>query len=975
MTNPGKERQHRSWIFVAVVIVILPATSFCQEATTGSLTGTVLSAGSALPGVTVTVTSPNLQGARSTITNVNGDYQFSSLPPGDYNVLFELEGMDRAHKSVHVALARGERADAELRLKTVEETTEVHAASPAVLETTEVQRNYRRELIDWLPVGRDITSIALLSNGTTSRFPRPNIIEISGAVSSDNLILVDGAVIQENLRGQPHPLYIEDAIQETTVMTASISAEYGRFTGGVVSAITRSGGNETSGSLRDTIDNAAWAASTPYSGQRPPSDLNHLFEATLGGRIVRDRLWFFTAARYSDRPEPHNFIGSSEAFSTGTKESRREAKLTGQITPKQSLVATWFAAPHRETDHCEHGCFDRASIDPSTSQYNSFITGHYEVIAAANLLVETNYALKKFASRGSGGEDTDLVRGTPLSYVTPDLTSFKGDSNAPPFCGTCGGEDRNNRAWSVKGNYYLGSRRFGTHDLVAGFESWSETRRTDNHYSATDYIIGIISGSPTRAPKGDLLVSAARGTALIGYFPVEHALGSDLSTDSVFLNDNWNVNRHLSLNIGVRGDKNDAVNNHRTPTSRAQSVAPRLGMTYDVRANRRIRLTASCGRYSGRLSEYIQGVGSPSGDPSSFYYAYTGPSFKNQPVRTAVQSIFDWFLAHPAQSPRVYAQIAGLSSRIDPGLRPPLMSEWTVGAGSQLANGYVRVDYINRTWSDLYAAVNDRNTGRVTDPLSGVRADVTIIRNTSALMRVYHAVQAQGETKLRRNVTLGANYTWSRLRGNATQEDLLFGPRFESLQYPEFRAFPQNNPAGDLPSDQRHKLRAWWTTDLEVRRGNLDVSLLGRYDSGAPYSLQGLIDDRIYVDPAIRSSYETEPQSVTYFFSKRGALHWQSERAIDLALNYRFKLVRGMEPFAHIKIVNVSNRHAQIGGDTSVVTAINKQDCAQCQPFNPFNTVPIEGIHYRRDANFRKPLGPQSYQAPRSYQLSIGLRF
>ena len=106
-------------------------------------------------------------------------------------------------------------------------------------------------------------------------------------------------IVNENLRGQPGPLYIEDAIQETTVLTAGVSAEFGRFTGGVVSTITKSGGNAFSGSLRDNIMNPSWVHKTNFAAQPDhPNDIRHQFEGTYGGRIVRDRLWFFSAGRY-----------------------------------------------------------------------------------------------------------------------------------------------------------------------------------------------------------------------------------------------------------------------------------------------------------------------------------------------------------------------------------------------------------------------------------------------------------------------------------------------------------------------------------------------------------------------------------------------------------------------------------------------------------------------------------------------------
>src|SRR5207244_10217635 len=109
------------------------------------------------------------------------------------------------------------------------------------------------DTINALPMlDRSINSITLLSPGVTEAGPN-NQITISGSHSFDNLFLLDGVVVNENLRGQPNPVYIEDAIQETTVLTGGVSAEFGRFTGGVVSTVTKSGGNEFSGSARDLV--------------------------------------------------------------------------------------------------------------------------------------------------------------------------------------------------------------------------------------------------------------------------------------------------------------------------------------------------------------------------------------------------------------------------------------------------------------------------------------------------------------------------------------------------------------------------------------------------------------------------------------------------------------------------------------------------------------------------------------------------
>ena len=107
------------------------------------------------------------------------------------------------------------------------------------METTQVESNVKQSDVNKLPVNRNPVAVANLTPGVTTTGPGNNTV-ISGAFSYDNLWLVNGAVVNENLRGQPHALYIEDAIQETTILSGGVSAEYGRFTGGVVSSITKS---------------------------------------------------------------------------------------------------------------------------------------------------------------------------------------------------------------------------------------------------------------------------------------------------------------------------------------------------------------------------------------------------------------------------------------------------------------------------------------------------------------------------------------------------------------------------------------------------------------------------------------------------------------------------------------------------------------------------------------------------------------
>src|SRR5688500_1831602 len=101
-------------ILVFVLAFVCAFSAFGQS-TTGSLSGNVTSDGVALPGVTVTISSPALQGTRTAITGEGGGYTFPSLPPGKYTVIFDVSGMAKVTKNVSVLLASSARADAEMK--------------------------------------------------------------------------------------------------------------------------------------------------------------------------------------------------------------------------------------------------------------------------------------------------------------------------------------------------------------------------------------------------------------------------------------------------------------------------------------------------------------------------------------------------------------------------------------------------------------------------------------------------------------------------------------------------------------------------------------------------------------------------------------------------------------------------------------------------------------------------------------------
>ena len=146
----------------------------------------------------------------------------------------------------------------------VTETVQVVAVVPSPIATTETSSNTTADEISALPVGRNPFRIAELQPGLTDNTPNAGQVTINGSFAYDNIFLMDGVDINDNLFGTANNLFIEDAIEETQVLTSGISAEYGRFSGGVINAITKSGGNTFSGSFRSNLYKPQWTKETPF---------------------------------------------------------------------------------------------------------------------------------------------------------------------------------------------------------------------------------------------------------------------------------------------------------------------------------------------------------------------------------------------------------------------------------------------------------------------------------------------------------------------------------------------------------------------------------------------------------------------------------------------------------------------------------------------------------------------------------------
>ncbi|MEO5762717.1 MAG: TonB-dependent receptor [Vicinamibacteria bacterium] len=989
---------------LAAAFVMLPgALAQAQTTPTGTITGHVQDAqGGVLPGATVMVSSPSLQGTRSAVTSTNGDYILPFLPAGEYTVKFALSGFAPKAMSLRVQLAETVPLNAKLAVAGLTEDVLVTAEVRAdFTQSTTAAASYKADQIERLPVGRDIRGAVLLAPGTTSTGPSGNIT-FSGAASYEGLFLLNGVVLNETLRNQERLLFIEDAIEETKTSTAAISAEYGRFSGGVANVLTKSGGNAFSGSMRVTFDNDKWRALTPFEKGLSSDPRRNVtvptYEATLGGPILKDKLWFFGARRLADNKTSQTSLFTNIVYDNAVNDKRYEGKLTYAISSKHTLKAAYTKKKEFESNNTFGDIMDRASFYDSSRPEN-LLSANYTGVISPKFFVEAQFSQRRYSIIGSGSRFTDIVKGTMIQ----DRSRASARWNSPTFCAVCGltaeeiaagklnEEKRNNKNAIVKGSYFLSTSGAGSHSLVFGVDGFEDTRKNNNWQSGSEYRLlasnTIIRGEslyPVVLPGTSNTDAAA---SYILWTPIfQGTQGSRLRTYSAFVNDSWTLGKKWSFNVGGRFDRADEKDQAGNVVSKDQAWSPRLAATFDPRGNGKLTFRAGLARYVMPVTSGIADLGSGAGRSASFQYVYRGPAINadlNTPnpvtAAQALTAIFDWFRANGGTDRplRQNPSYPGVSRKLGENLKAPSTLEYSFGLGGTLGSkGSYRIDAIYRDFNNLFT---DQIMPGVTvaDP-AGRRFDLTTVVNTDQLDRKYKALQSQIQYRLSERLSLGGNYTLSNSYGNFNAENTASGPvQDDFLSFVEYKQSSWNTPTGDLSIDQRHKLRIWANFEKKfARAGRLSVGALERVSSGQPYSAAGSVDPRLFVT---NPGYLAPPSSVTYYYGGgRGIFKTDTVSATDLAFNYNVRagFLKKGEFFLRVVVDNALNQAAQdSSGNQTVFSATNQNAARTLQAFNPFTTTPVEGVNYQLGPDFGRPLSASDYQSARSYFFSLGFRF
>jgi hypothetical protein len=983
MRNPiekeGVVQKFRFTLALALALA-LPA-SLLAQGVTGTVTGTVKSQGQGLPDVAVKFTSPALQGERVFTTGSNGDYVARGLPPGSYNVEFSLQGMATVRKTATVDLSGTTRLDADMEITTAQEAIRVTGELPTPIATTQLGANYKSEDIDKLPIGRTLAAIAAQAPGlnVSSTF-NVGQLRIGGALGYDNVFLVDGTDVNDNLFGTANNLFIEDAVAETTVLTGGIPAEYGRFTGGVVNAITKSGGNKFSGSVRADLTNPDWTEKTPYEKERNIERLDSIdevYSATFGGPILRDRLWFFAAGRLSETTLAQTLPESGIRVNTVTDNPRWEVKLTGNIASSHTLQVSYLDNEATNTDRPPFAfTADIRAIDPSRTLPNTRWAASYNGVLTPKLFLELKYSEKEFGFRDSGGDRTD-IHDSPFLTISAPTRHYNGqyfDASDP--------EDRNNEDLTGSLSYFLSTSRLGSHDFKLGYERYTSTRTGGNSQTSTGYrfdtnyvtTTGAAVGPPMLDSEGRFIPIFANSgntrTVLVNWLAVRGAK-IDITTNSFFLQDGWSLNDHLSFNFGVRYEDTKSEATGDIVAADTDRWTPRLAASYDVWGDARLKFDATYGQYAGKFAETQFARNSNVGIPNSLTYVYDGPT--GQGVDFAPG--FDL-----ANYTLVNGNFPTRNVFFGDDVKSPIVDEWTVGVGSAFGRGaFAKLTYVNREYSDLFEDFILREFGTTEIVFEGQSFgffDNVIQDNADGLSREYEALQFQGRYRITDRWQVDANYTHElknegNFVGEATNQpgaSSIFGDRPE-LYDPE-----RHYPTGRLPGYQKHRVRLFSSYTLPIGSfGDLDFGLAYSYDSPLTFSYfvtrSGFTAEQIARDPG----YARRPATQTIFFGERGAGEYDDAQSLDLALGLGIRVWKSLEPHIKFAVTNVTNEDSLVFFDT-VVAACTSATQAGCNGAAPVdeNSLPTTFV---RGPNFGKARSAADHQIPREYRFSVGIRF
>ncbi|MBE3129108.1 MAG: TonB-dependent receptor [Acidobacteria bacterium] len=926
--------KHRRFILLLIICVFTAGMAFAQLTPGGKITGKVVdNQGVALPGVAVEATSTRLVGKAVTITDANGTFRLMALPSGTFDIVFSLSGFNTLNrKGIYLELSQTLALNVTLDQATVEEQVTVVGQAPLIdVKSTVKGQTMTKEVYLTLPRGRSFDSLISTIPGVQNESITAGI-SVDGASGAENMWYADGADIGDFHYGDRGQNVVLELLDEVKVTASGYNAEFGGSMGGVINVITRSGSNEFHGDIIGFYENnrsymqgksRTFLRRDPYASGYVYEYVNYddlyfdggkdrdrynRFEGvfSLGGYIIKDKLWFFgsfnpsynqtVASRdFSLREGPFQnfkakntgFGGSARLTAAPVKGLRLSASFINNFTNYRGALPT-IIGNGSSTYEWEREGYNYPNLSAS-------LTANYSI--GNNLLIsyrggwhEQNQNNQQIAPPDEStyvfNTSNSIYASDPFYTDNPDLIQLGGWSSSTVYMETLRylrGKIGNN----VDVSYYLSAG--GEHALKAGigynyiyedrftgaphprvYVNWGETTND------LDFNIGP-DADPVGNPGdvyGQYGYYVVRGSFTSPYGSVWKIKSNNLS---VYLQDSWTIKNRLTLNIGLRAESQympTFTDNQAYPGwtdnpvrfSLGDTLAPRLGAVYDVFGDSSLKIFGSFGIYYDVMKMYMGQLTFGGSKRVEDYYALNNPDW----TAIAANGLLEDALDQAANGTNTYAgsmdYLPPSLNRVDPAMKPTSQREISFGAEKKLfENLSLSVRFVNkhliRTIEDVGVYVREGTTVYqdfwVTNPGYGVSRWTTdggqfdpMYWACPKATREYLGLNISLEKRFSHNWQGGLNYTLSKVYGNysglaSSDEGGRLGPSVEQDFDRWFMGYDgQGNLLdGPLPQDRTHYFKAYGSYAFPF---GLTVGAVAYGRSGLPLSTKVLYNSKYF---------------------------------------------------------------------------------------------------------------------------------
>jgi len=883
-------------------LAALAATALLAQ-TTGRIEGGIRDdAGAALPGVAVVATGPSLPGEARATTDAKGDFRLVNLPPGVYTVTSQLDGFNTVEqRDVKVGIDRTVRLEITMTAAFAGELTVLGEAPVVDTSNATSGVSVSAETFDRLPLARDFYAVAQIATGAATDASGTSFY---GSTGAENQYVIEGLNTTGGRLGTEGKTLNFDFIQEVEVKTGGLPAEYGRLTGGLINAITKSGGNDFEGNVfafYESAEDNSTAAKTPETQAAIATlDSQYDYGFSIGGAFVKDRLWFFGAYDRQESTTRSDVIreissvagfpappGAGSAFDTDTTTDLYSAKLTWRPLANHSFALSIIG-------------------DPATADGVVFpLSGNTTTFLGKNDTGSDDYLLRYdgvaggswiFEALAGHHEDTSKFSGPgteiPL-YI--DRTGATPYPNAGGF-GYYENQENTRDVLKADVSKYFGSKL----ELKVGADREDVAVVTDRFNGGAGQRIYIFSngGGPLVYRHRYYVDVSAPGfdrsdpSTWIPNEPLH--VEPETTNTSTYAQVTWKPLGNLTFNLGFRWEVQDIGNSGGQSAAKIDdNYSPRLQFVWDPQANGRSKLFGSYGRYYESVPLDIN-VRSFGDEAICFCY-----NFSSNPEDRAPDP----------NSPRRSSLLGG-ATPVDPNLKGQYIDEILFGYEYELApNLAVGVQY---TYRDLGRVVEDflvdaaNGVYAISNPGEGLGQtiffyDYSPVPGTKAT-RTYNGVEINLKKRYSNNWQLYASYLWSKLEGNydgvfqASTGQL--DPNINSaFDYADFFI----NADGKLSNDRTHTVKVNGSyTFPDGWAKNLTLGLSAYWRSGTPLTAYG---------------YSFGYSNWEYYLTPRGSLGRNpSDYEADLHIGYPIQ-IGSTELQLLVDVFNLLDRQSTINQD------------------------------------------------------------